>query len=420
MKKMLAVLMTIVLMLTAFPAMADNERVSGLFTYTLKGNGTAVITKFDWEKNSNKDVFIPSMLDGYTVTGIGDNAFEMGDYRHLRWHVEPVNITLPETIVSIGEKAFFNVQALSINIPNSVQLIMPGAMATYDYSVRYIVSPDHPVFATIKGSLYNKTKKELIAYTSEDINSSEQKVVVPSGINSIGAYAFYSDGSGWKISSIELPESVKTIGDYAFAGTSGYFSMPGVKQLGVGAFSGCYLYGGSMFSSDELTVIADYAFENCTFKFDWTIPDSVKYIGNSAFKGARFEKNRELKLPSQLEHIGHSAFASAYLILWKEEIVFPDSVEYIGAYAFQDVEDLTKVTLPNSDCEILYGAFIDNDKLTSVTIPSNITSIDTHAFERGTLTLKVTAGSYGEFFAKENGFTYEIEGQEDDLSWLNN
>lgn len=419
MRKILAVSLTFILMLTAFPAMADNERVSGLFTYTLKGNGTAVITKFDWEKNRNNDVFIPSMLDGYTVTGIGDNAFEMGNSRDISWHVEPVNITLPETIVTIGEKAFFNVQALSINIPNSVKLIMPGAMATWDYRVRYIVSPDHPVFATIKGSLYNKSNKELIAYTAEDVNSTRQKVVVPSGINSIGAYAFYSEGSGWKISSIELPESVKTIGDYAFAGTSGYFSMPGVKQLGVGAFSGCYFHGGSMFSSDELTVIPDYAFENCTFAFAWTIPDSVKHIGNSAFKGVWFKQISELKLPSQLEYIGSSAFASVYIILWDKEIVFPDSVEYIGGYAFGNVEDLTKITLPNSNCEIGYGAFRDNRKLISATIPPSITSIDAHAFDRGTVTLKVTADSYGELYAKENGFTYEIEGQEDDLSWLN-
>ena len=68
MKKILALVLACVLLLTALPALADNVRTSGLYTYEIKGNGTITITDFDWKANGDADIYIPNLIDGYTVT----------------------------------------------------------------------------------------------------------------------------------------------------------------------------------------------------------------------------------------------------------------------------------------------------------------------------------------------------------------
>ena len=77
MKRVISCLLTVALLLTlAMPvAMAEGERKSGAFTYRIKGNGTAAITGYDWATMKYQDIYIPRMLDGYTVTEIGEEAF---------------------------------------------------------------------------------------------------------------------------------------------------------------------------------------------------------------------------------------------------------------------------------------------------------------------------------------------------------
>jgi len=62
MKRLMSLLLSMVLLVTLVPqiAIADGERKNGAFTYKLKGNGTAVITGYDWENNQGKDIYIPT------------------------------------------------------------------------------------------------------------------------------------------------------------------------------------------------------------------------------------------------------------------------------------------------------------------------------------------------------------------------
>lgn len=65
----------LVLLLSVSVALADEEKQNGAYTYQIKGNGTAVITGYDWENHEGEDIYIPRMVDGYTVTEIGEFAF---------------------------------------------------------------------------------------------------------------------------------------------------------------------------------------------------------------------------------------------------------------------------------------------------------------------------------------------------------
>ena len=61
-------------------------------------------------------------------------------------------------------------------------------------------------------------------------------------------------------------------------------------------------------------------------------------------------------------------------------MTIPNSVTYIGSYAFSRCSSLESVTIPNSVTSIGEGAFYDCSSLESVTIPNSVTSIEDYAF----------------------------------------
>lgn len=101
------------------------------------------------------------------------------------------------------------------------------------------------------------------------------------------------------------------------------------------------------------------------------IPDSVIYIGDSAF-----EQNRELvsvKMSENCLHIGESAF---YNCISLKKVKIPDCLEYIGAYAFT----LTKWLDNHKEDFVIVGngiliKYLGDDKV--VTIPEEVRFIST-------------------------------------------
>ena len=61
------------------------------------------------------------------------------------------------------------------------------------------------------------------------------------------------------------------------------------------------------------------------------------------------------------------------------EVIIPDSVEKIGAFAFDHCENLTNVNMPSSLREIELDAFSDT-KIKELDLPEGMTKIDYHAF----------------------------------------
>ncbi len=61
-------------------------------------------------------------------------------------------------------------------------------------------------------------------------------------------------------------------------------------------------------------------------------------------------------------------------------IVLPESVSFIGSYAFRDCVKLTSVSIPNSVNHLFRNVFAGCSRLSSITIPESVTSIDAWAF----------------------------------------
>ena len=113
-KKIISLLLSILMIITALPLTAVNsfaaeEITSGDYTYVVLDDGTDEITNYT---GSATELSIPSEIDGYKVTHIGWDAF----YQCAQLK----SVTIPDSVTSIGIYAFACCTSLtSITIPDN-------------------------------------------------------------------------------------------------------------------------------------------------------------------------------------------------------------------------------------------------------------------------------------------------------------
>ena len=123
------------------------------------------------------------------------------------------SVTIPDSVTSIECEAFSWCTCLtSITIPDSVTSMRGNPFPACKYLTTIKVSPDHPVFATIDGVLFNKKDKCLVCYPAA---STASTYTIPDGIRMIGSEAFCWNGI---LTCVRIPDSVTRIEDYAFYG----------------------------------------------------------------------------------------------------------------------------------------------------------------------------------------------------------
>lgn len=325
------------------------------------------------EKFKKGGVTIPAKVDGYTVTGIGNDAFTF--CRDL------TSVTLPDTITDIGVNAFWNCTALEkINLPKAVKVIGDGAFYNC-VSLKKISLPDSVTYLGKRsfdsckklGEIILPNKLTVIMDGAFSYCSSLKKVIIPDSVTTLGEDVFFSCTS---LTEVTLPDSIKILKKGLFSRCSGLKSM----KLPV-----------------TLKEIGDYAFSECTGLTKIVIPGKVTKIGNSVF--GQCTKLSSVSLPDSLTYIGEFAFQQCALV----NINLPDSVRFIGRAAFAGCTKLTSIDLPKylqginvltfSDCtslksvnlqnvyQIFYQAFNNCKELTSITIPDSVNYIQEGVFE---------------------------------------
>lgn len=167
-------------------------------------NGVTSIGDWAFRLTAATSVSLPEGL-----TRIGDSAFEAGIF---------TSISLPTTLETIDCDAFMNAQLNSVTIPASVTSLHHRAFANCSKLAEYNVEPANAGYCSVDGVLFSKDMKTLIKYPYAKRGSS---YVVPEGVETIGAEAFYLLSFR---GSITIPKSVKTIGGYAFAGYQCYIN----------------------------------------------------------------------------------------------------------------------------------------------------------------------------------------------------
>lgn len=421
MKKIISLVLMIAMLLIALPAMADDVRTSGNFQYTIKGNGTATIVGYTGE---HADIILPNLIDGYTITTIGANAFA-SEHRLS----QEISVTLPSTITAIEEMAFRERSVRSINLPDALEYIGGGAFLGSD-KINFRLSNNHPYFATINGSLYNKSNKELLKYVKSN-EFSNDVVIVPEGILSIGSYAF----AGMSIpygADIILPQTLKKIGDYAFWS----FQDPvlelivpaSVSEIGEYAFAEANMEV-SLALCSELATIPERAFYGTDGSFMllsrpriMSAPTSIKIIEAYAFNGCDEPPIDVLNnLLMNVETIGPYAFSSinGENGCYFDPVVISGTCKVIGEGAFYNNYLLGGITIGEGVERIESKAFAKCEYEGSIYLPASLTYIALDAFDKE-VTYVVEKGSYAERWVRDNAFTYTINGEEQNLDWLNN
>ncbi len=444
----------LVLLLSVSVALADEEKQNGAYTYQIKGNGTAVITgydwenhQYDWESDQGEDIYIPRMVDGYTVTEIGEFAFshysfddngnpELGNFSG---YAKAGSLVIPDTITTIGKGAFFGIALASkaINIPDSVGFIGEGAFS-YIYGVeQFAVGAQNPVYATIDGVLFNKKEKALIAFPCDKQGTGDKEnYTFPDGITTIADYACY--GFNYRASSISFshtdiryvvfPETITSIGNYSFAyaniitDTNGQdLVLPkSVSQLGVGAFREanekyCMYEKTIDLGLTSLHEIPDYAFYGT--RVDSVIfPKQVETIGAYAFSECKQNKFAKFFIPSSVKTIKEGAFSSKDFCA-SFEFEEGSQLQTIGDCAFEGTAIWDEIVLPNGLKDIGNSAFKNCKYLEKITIPASVSSIGKDVCTRESVYLNVESGSYAASWASENGYMTTGTGAED-TSWL--
>lgn len=408
-------------------------------TCTITGIGTC----------TDNNLYINAVIDGYTVTAIGREAFR--DCRNLTGVRIPdtvttidaaafeycenlVVVTLGSNVSTIGFEAFDRCTSLYCVINRSAMdsLTLGATNNGYiAYAAKAIVNPDGSITGKVGKrveivdgflfedyTLYAYVGDEACAtlpleykgfdYDIKDFETTAPHIVFPDGMTSIPGRAFGECGS---LEKITIPSSVTEIGYRAFFGCSRLSEVvipDSVIYMGNEAFRSCVglrsvtlgrgwtALGGEVFgyctALSEVTIpegivsIGDGIFYSCSSLSSVTIPNSVTQIGSSAF--LKCESLTSIVIPTSVESIGHSAFFQSGLV----SITLPDSVTFMDVQAFSNCGALQSITLPNSLSVIPESAFFGCKALTSLVIPDGVTEIQRDAFAGCSSMVSVTIG----------------------------
>lgn len=215
----------------------------------------------------------------------------------------------------------------------------------------------------IPASISFNVNEEGVLTSVEGISEINNEVVIPSRVNDIDVIEIGDKvfADNLFIKKLVIPESVKSLGNKM---------CYGAKNLE------------EVVLPNNITVIPDYAFENCssltniniptslvqiranafsqTALKEFIAPESLKEIWLYAFKDAKELRNVELK---NVTEIGDMVFENCEKL---ESIVIPETLEEIGASVFGGCSSLQDIDLPNKpialDQNTFYGSAYYEDK----------------------------------------------------------
>lgn len=266
MKKTLRVLCSLILFIFLLPGIPTVVRAATVIetgscganvSYTLDTDGTltlsgtGAINDYEYETSGGSSPFadktaIKKVVINKGITSVGDCLFtnctgletvEMGD-----------------SVMKIGESAFFGCPLTSADIPAGVTSIEKDAFLKG--TGNFTVAAGNACYRAVNGVLFDYSGKTLVCYPGGKTDSS---YTVPAGTEVIGSMAF---AMAENLVTVSIPDSVKSIGEMAFYGCT--------------RLSGMAL-------PDKLTKMEERLFYSCTSLTYVRIPSGVTEIAGSAF-----------------------------------------------------------------------------------------------------------------------------------------
>lgn len=223
------------------------------------------------------DVNIPA-----SVTTIGESAFRDTPWLNAKKAEDPIvivnniiidgsactgSVTIPESVVCIGDMAFSNCRAMtSVYVPSNVKTIGAGSFSNCT-SLKEIKMEDGI---------------ESIGYQAFYACSALTRVTVPDSVDTIGGSAFTICE---KLEYVKLPEGLTAISNSMFSSCSAlkYVNIPdSVRTIEMRAFGGCTSLT-KVVIPEGVKSIGMMAFMQCTGLKTVYVPESVTTIAPMAF-----------------------------------------------------------------------------------------------------------------------------------------
>lgn len=409
--------------------------------------GECTILSYQGDEES---IEIPSNIEGYPVTQIGQYAFYLNEsinFLSVPSNVKRIDdgsfqncnnleiIDFSEGLESLGVQAFYHCKKLKgVELPESLQIMENNSFGNCEELESISISEGNENFASIGGLLYDKAMTKVIFCPS----GRQGLVSIPYGIEVIGPDAFTNC---LKLEGITIPESVKSIQNSGMHNCNELtaINLPtSLEEIIGNPFEACQNLARFAISEDNtyFATVDGVLYDKGITRLicvptkkdgNFTVPDNIEIIDDRAFDGCGFTS---VILPSSLKVIPRGLFMHCRSLT---SIEIPPSVEEIVDEAFRGCSALEEVRLPEGLKEINPLTFVDCKKLTSVNIPASVTKILNHAFhgclaledlyvpasvveivpdafeECENLTLYGESGSYVERFAAEQGIPFIVE-----------
>ena len=286
------------LILLALPAVVQAQ-----FIFTTN-NGSITITGY----TGPGSVLIPAETNGYTVTGIGGDAFA--------YSTSLTSITIPGSVTTIGGFAFAYCSNLTVayfegNAPPDVGNAFygdPDAVAYYEagsngWGSTFGGAPTEET-TPVSDFDYRLSDGQIII---EGYNGRSGALVLPAEINGYPVTIIGEGGAQGlspNLTSVIIPDTVTNISNGAF-GACGLtnVTIPG-SVINMGGFGNC-MYLTNVVIEDGVISIAESTFMNCSGLSSISIPNSVTTIGSFAFQGCPLSS---ITIPGSVTTIGEGAF----------------------------------------------------------------------------------------------------------------
>ena len=322
-----------------------------------------------YARNQVREVYLPS-----TVTEIGDYTFTT--FNELR------RVVMEAEAVRVGDNAFASSSRLA-TISGAISEMGVWAF-TGDSSLEAIELAEG--LTTIPERAFSDC-------------SSLEEISIPSTVTSIGFFAF-DDATA--LSRVEFRgNSLTEIEMGAFAGTSGLVSISlpeGLQIMGMSSFMNSGLT--SVYIPASVENVYSSVFDGCGnletiivndnnqkyYDVDNEVLMGLEYYGVVLIRGTKY-----FVIPNDTTRIGYGAFSGVTATV--DELVLPDSLNYIEGAAFYGCTGLGEVVIPRQT-NLAYDVFVAGRDENYNYVPLDVV-------------LKVYNDSSAYEYAVENEFNYE-------------
>ena len=303
-------------------------------------------------------------------------------------------VTIPEAIkglavTCIGTDAFYgNTSVTGLAIPASVTNIGGNSLLGCFSLTAITVDANNPAYSSLQGVLFDKSQTTLIHYPCGVVG----EYTIPGSVTSIGPAAFWDCTN---LTGVMIPDSVTNIAGSAFQFTTlSSITIPNsVTNIGEGAFWECGLTNAIIGSG--VTGIEPWAFGYCgrltSVYFQGNAPhvDTDAFIGDTKATlfyvpctfgwGSTFSG-----LSAVSEGLGYTTNAGVITITAYSnscpDVIIPATinllaVKSIGPNAFENLPNLSSVTIAASVTSLRYALFTESSNLTSVYFQGNAPAV---------------------------------------------